>query len=74
MPLWLAPFKASGSTTVLLAESDDIALMSQFALVAAIRTAFGGALPTGVDEIWYADTAIPNDLEFHELTAAVTQP
>ena len=48
--------------------------MSQFLLIDAIRTAFGGALPDGVDEVCYADTAIPGDLEFYDLTAAITRP
>jgi hypothetical protein len=67
----LKAFRSAGFTTILLAESDDIALMNQFLLVDAIRTAFSGALPKGVDEIWYADTAIPLELEFHDITAEV---
>jgi hypothetical protein len=70
----LAPFKASGLTTILLAESDDIALMNQFLLIDACRTAFGGTLPTGVDEIWYADTTILSALEFHDITAPICCP
>jgi hypothetical protein len=69
----LAPFKTDGFTTILLVESDDISLMNQPLLVDAIRTALGGALPPGVDEVWHADTAIPTDLEFHDITGSICQ-
>ncbi len=70
----LEPYGRGGETTILLAESDDIALMNQFLLVDAIRQAFAGSLPAGVSEIWYADTAIPKDLEFHDITSEVCRP
>jgi hypothetical protein len=69
----LAPFRTAGHTTVLLVESGDIALMNQLLLVGAIRTAFRGQLPQGIDRVWYADTNIPTDLEFHDISADITR-
>jgi len=54
----------SDKTTVLLLESDDIALMSEIMIRDAIQKAYPEGPPTGVDQIWYADTSIPNELEF----------
>lgn len=37
----------------------------------AIRVAYGGNLPKGVDQIWYGDTSIssyPSDFEFWDFT------
>lgn len=50
--------------TVLLIESDDIALMSESMIRDAIQKAYPEGPPTGVDQIWYADTSIPNEIEF----------
>ena len=64
----LQPYKAAGKTTVLLVDSSDMALMNHISMRDSIREAFGG-LPPGVDELWYADTCIPPDVEFWDLTA-----
>jgi hypothetical protein len=60
-------------TTVLLVESDDIALMNAPKMLEAIQTAYPFGLAPGVDEIWYADTSIINDIEFMHLTPHVGQ-
>lgn len=65
----LAPYQPKGFKTLLLVESDDIALMNEWALLEAIHKAYGGSLPMGVQEVWYADTGIPANLEFHDFTA-----
>ena len=46
-------------TTILLVESSDMALMNQSILLGAIKTAYPHALPQGVDQVWYADTSVP---------------
>lgn len=67
----LAPYKKKGKTTVLLLESDDGALMSKPMLLKAIKKGHANKLPDGVDRLWYADTSISNDLEFHDFTKEV---
>ena len=46
-------------TTILLVESNDIALMNESILLGAIKGAYSHALPPGVDQVWYADTSVP---------------
>lgn len=67
----LMPYKTRGKITVLLVESDDIAFMNDPLLVEAIRSAYNDALPQGVDQLWFADTAFRPDLQFRDLTKAV---
>jgi hypothetical protein len=64
----LAKYHRPGATTVLLVENDDIALMNEWKMLAAIREAYPSGPPPGVDQIWYADTSIPNEIEFREFT------
>ena len=63
----LAPYKKSGFETILLIESDDIALMNLTLMQKSVKTALGDCQPIGLDEIWYADTAIPQDLDFWKI-------
>jgi hypothetical protein len=58
-----------GVTTVLLIESDDIALMNESKLLAAVREAFPSGPPPGIDRVWCADTSIRDKFEFKDLTA-----
>ena len=67
----LKPYKAEGFRTILLLESDDIALMDESIMLDGIRRAFSQKLPDGVDEIWYADTSIPEDIQFHDLSNSI---
>jgi len=63
----LSQYRSEGQTTMFLVESDDIALMNEIKLLDAIRKAYPEKPPTGIDQIWYADTTIPSQLEFMEL-------
>jgi hypothetical protein len=54
-------------TTVLLIESDDIALMNEMTIRDAIQKAYPKGPPPGVDHIWYADTSIPDEIEFNRV-------
>jgi len=64
----LAKYQSTGQTTVLLVENDDIALMNDQKLLASIRRAYPDGLPSGVDELWYADTAIADEIRFTDFT------
>lgn len=68
----LAKYQEPGTTTVLLVENDDIALMDEVKMLDTIQKAYPDGLPPGVDELWFADTSIPNNLHFREFTADVT--
>ena len=67
----LAKYHKPSTTTVLLIENDDIALMNEFRMCEAIQEAYPEGLPEGVDEIWYADTSIPPEIEFHNFTEEI---
>ena len=45
--------------------------MNEFRMREAIQQAYPEALPEGVDEIWYADTSIPPEIEFYNLTKEI---
>jgi hypothetical protein len=64
----LAKYQGSSKITVLLVENDDIALMNEAKLLDAIRKAYPAGPPPGVDQIWYADTSIPSEMEFSDFT------
>lgn len=68
----LRPYKATGKTTVLLVESNDMAIMSHEKLFKAIQVAFSGKGIECVDQLWYADTTIEPYPEFWDLTAALS--
>lgn len=63
--------KYPAMTKILLVESEDMALMNHADMQVAICQAFPDGLPLGVDEIWYADTSIPDDIEFFDFTAGI---
>jgi hypothetical protein len=67
----LSPYKAQNKTTILLVESDDIALMNDGIMWDGLRLAYPDGLPQGLDQIWFADTSIPEELLFTEMTQAV---
>lgn len=67
----LVPYKEQGFKTILLIENDDIGLMNPELMISSVKTAMQGNLQLEgikiediVDEIWYSDTSIPDDLEF----------
>ncbi len=66
----LLPYKKQGRTTILLIESDDIALMDEARMWDGIKLAYSDGLPAGVDQIWFADTSIPEHLLFVDLSTA----
>jgi len=69
----LKKYHGSDKTTILLIENDDIALMNEGKMLDSIQMAYTSGLPHGVDKIWYADTSIPNDIEFMDFTPEIVQ-
>ena len=67
----LAKYQQPGITTVLLVENDDSALMNDGKMLDAIRKAYPDGLPSGVDQLWFADTSIPDSPHFRDSTAYV---
>lgn len=66
----LARYQGCGTTTVLLIESYDSALMNESKMVTKIRDAYPNGLPSGVDKFWYApNTSIPAPIKFRDITA-----
>jgi hypothetical protein len=53
----LARYQDRGMVTILLVESEDFVLMSEYKVAQAIKEGFGD-LPRGVNEIWYADNSV----------------
>ena len=62
----LAKYQGTGTTTVLLIENNDIALMHPIIMRQEIQKAYPNGLPPGVDKIWYADTAHVRDILFED--------
>lgn len=62
-------YKVNGKTTILLIESDDFQLMNHGIMFVAIKDAFGDGLPRGIDQIWFADTSIAEEIDFIDFTA-----
>jgi hypothetical protein len=54
--------------SVLLIESDDIALMGN-----AIRQAYPDGIPPGQNEVWCVETSIPSEIEFQNFTNYLNQ-
>lgn len=70
----LRPYQEKGFTTILLVESDDIALMDEDLMLDGIRKALSGNLFEGVDQIWYADTSTtstPKHILFYDFTKCI---
>ncbi|HIJ75991.1 MAG TPA: hypothetical protein HPP81_04670 [Deltaproteobacteria bacterium] len=67
----LLRYQSAGKTTVLLVESEDIALMNEAKMLAAVRTAFADGPPSGVHQLWYVDTSIPIEILFKDFTLAL---
>jgi hypothetical protein len=68
----LATYHGQGTTTVLLVENDDVALMNHVKMLNAIREACPSGPPAGVNQIWYADTSFAPDIAFRDFTPALT--
>ena len=50
-----------------------MALMNRSIMLGIIKTAYSNALPTGVDQVWYADTSVPGREDFEDLTSDLGQ-
>lgn len=57
--------------TILLVESEDVALMNEGIALEAMRTGLSCSLPDGIDRLWYVATDIPEELLFYDFTAAI---
>ncbi len=68
----LETYQGTSFTTMILVENDDIALMNEAKMLAALRKAYPYGLPQGVNEIWFADTSISDKPQFYDFTAKVT--
>ena len=64
----LANYQGCEKTTVLLVESNDIALMHPSIMLNALQKAYTNGLPPGVDKIWYADTSVDGRITFTDFT------
>lgn len=64
----LAKYKAAGKITVLLLDGWDYILMNEWIMLDSIQDAYPDGLPEGLDQIWYADTSEPTEVEFTDLT------
>ncbi len=67
----LQSYKDLSKITVLLIESNDVALMDVqgWEILNAIREAYPNGLPVGVDKIWYVDIAdLPDRIIFKDFT------
>lgn len=64
----LAKYKCSGKTTIILIENNDIALMNAQKMRQAIRDAYPAGCPAITDKIWYANTSVPEHIEFIDVT------
>ncbi len=68
----LGKYQGPATTTILLIENDDIALMNERKMLDAIREAYPNGLPRGVDQVWFADTSIPTDPLFRDFTTDIS--
>lgn len=66
----LSRYKSEGKITILLVESNDIALMDDSKMWESLKQAYPNGLPDGVDQVWYADSSIPENILFTEMTRA----
>ena len=67
----LSPYKSQNKTTILLVESDDIALMDDAIMWDGLKSAYPDGLPQGLDQIWFADTSISEKILFADMTQSV---
>src|SRR5262245_1095934 len=65
-------YSRKGFRTMLLVESDDIALMNDEVFMSALTQALGKDRPSAIDEYWYADTSCPGGPVFLDATVPAT--
>ncbi len=63
----LSRYQGPDWITILLLECVDM-LMSEDLLEETLREIYPDCLPPGVDQLWFADTSIANDIEFKNVT------
>ena len=68
--LKLAKYRDSCDMLILLIENDDIANMSRGIMIKAVEAAYCRYLPNGLDRIWYADSSVPESIQFWNITPA----
>ena len=51
----LRRYKDDGHTTVLILETEDVALMNQHKMLEAVRTAVDGKMPEDLDQVWFTE-------------------
>jgi len=64
----LAKYNKPGTTTLLLVESEDTALMNESKMLDVIKESYRHGFPESIDQVWYADTSIRDDIEFCDFT------
>jgi len=64
----LSRWSRPSTTTVLLLENDDIALMNEVIFSDAVLSAYPQGRPAGVDEFWYVSTAGQPQLLFYDFS------
>jgi hypothetical protein len=64
----LIKYQKAGKKTVLLLDGWDFILMNEWIMLEGIQDAYPNGLPKGLDQIWYADTSTPTEVEFTDLT------
>jgi hypothetical protein len=69
----LSRYRDEGKITILLVESDDIALMDDSIMWESLRQAYPIGLPSKVDQIWFADTSIREEILFRDMTKAMAR-
>jgi hypothetical protein len=69
----LKPYQENEYSTILLVESNDIALMNESIMLNAIQRGFNNKLPDGVDQVWFADTSISEDILFSDFTKEIKE-
>lgn len=69
----LSKYQGPSCTTVLLIENDDIALMNEGKMLEGIQEAYPEGCPPGVDEIWFADTSVPDNPRFYDFTTRIVE-
>jgi len=69
----LSRYKNEGKITLLLVESDDIALMDDSIMWDSLKQAYPNGLPEGIDQVWYVDTSIPEEVLFTDMTRAMAR-
>lgn len=67
----LLKYHGSSATTVLLVENGDVALMNPGKMLEGMQEAYPDGCPAGVDEIWFADTSIPDNPQFYDFTTRI---